>query len=105
MFSKYLGELLFVFEDKILSSPSVHRKATVMMGRDYEGDMRGRQKERQGGLRGAMDLSSLGLSGLLAQGWDQRHCSPSLCSPCHRYTSLHYCRSTRETYRDENQVQ
>lgn len=54
-------------------------------------------------LRRVMDLSFLGPSGLSALGWDQRRCSPSLCSPCHRYTSPHYCRSTRE--KDENQVQ
>lgn len=59
-------------------------------------------KREMGGLRGAMDLSSPGPSGPSARGWDQRHCSPSLCSPCHRYTSPHYCRSTRE--KDENQV-
>ena len=65
--------------------------------------MRGRQKRDMGKLRSAMDLSSLGPAGLLAQGWGQRHCSPSPCSPCHRYTSPHYCRSTRE--RDDSQVQ
>lgn len=58
-----------------------------------------RQTEKRDRLRGAMDLSSLGLSGLLARGWDRRRCSPSPCSPCRRCTSPHYCRSARERER------
>lgn len=87
-----------------MCSASVHREATVTMGRDYEGGGKGgggyeRQTEKRDRLRGAMDLSSLGLSGLLARGWDRRRCSPSPCSPCRRCTSPHYCRSARERER------
>lgn len=87
---------------------STTRKATVTMGRDYEGGGKGgggyeRQTEKRDRLRGAMDLSSLGLSGLLARGWDRRRCSPSPCSPCRRCTSPHYCRSARERERERDE--